>query len=62
MKKEQYEADKRGPAEKTRRAFLKKAAYSAPSLIALGELLKPKTLHADGTGGPEGPPGDWNPW
>lgn len=47
----------------TRRAFLKKAAYSAPVLMVLGQLAKPTTIHADGTGGPDGPPGDgWATW
>jgi len=40
-----------------RRAFLKKAAYSTPMLIVLGNLTLPRPLYADGTGGPPGPPG-----
>ena len=46
----------------SRRGFLKKAAYSAPVLMTMGQLVKPTNIHADGTGGPEGPPsGGWNP-
>ncbi len=47
--------------EISRRSFLKRSAYSAPVLIAMGQLAKPTLTHADGTGGPEGPPGGWNP-
>ena len=43
----------------TRRKFLKKAVYSAPALISLGELTLPKTAHADYSGGPDGPPIDF---
>ncbi|RRS30825.1 MAG: hypothetical protein P794_05435 [Epsilonproteobacteria bacterium (ex Lamellibrachia satsuma)] len=44
-----------------RRSFLKKAAYSAPALITLGQLAKPSKVHADGSHGPSGPPDDgWN--
>jgi hypothetical protein len=42
----------------TRRTFLKKAVYSAPVLIALGQLAKPSKAQAD-SGGPSGPPGGW---
>lgn len=42
----------------SRRNFIKKAAYTAPTLIALGYLTKPDMIHADGTGGPDGPPLD----
>ncbi len=41
---------------KDRRKFLKKV-YKAPALILLGQFVKP--VYADGTGGPEGPPGDF---
>ncbi len=47
--------------EISRRSFLKRSAYSAPVLMAMGQLAKPTLTHADGTGGPEGPPGGWNP-
>ncbi len=44
----------------TRRSFLKKTAYSAPVVIALGQLVKPSNAHADKTGGPpEAPFGGW---
>jgi len=39
-----------------RRNFLKKAAYSAPVLLALGQLAHPTKAEAD-SGGPVGPPG-----
>jgi len=42
--------------ESNRRKFLKKAAYSAPVLLALGQLAKPTKAQAD-SGGPSGPPG-----
>lgn len=41
----------------SRRIFLKKIAYSAPTIIIIGELLKPQSAHADYSGGPVGPPG-----
>jgi hypothetical protein len=48
---------------KARRSFLKKAAYSAPSLLILGQLSKPEPAHADASGGPPPPPGGggWQP-
>lgn len=45
----------------SRRTFMKKVAYTAPTLITLGYLSKAELIHADGTGGPDGPPGGWNP-
>jgi hypothetical protein len=49
----------------SRRSFLKKTAYSAPVLMAMGQLAKPTFLQADGSGstvsGPSGPPTGWNP-
>ena len=38
-----------------RRDFLKKAAYSAPVLLTLGQLVKPTKAEAD-SGNPAGPP------
>ena len=38
-----------------RREFLKKAAYSAPVLLVLGQLTKPTKAEAD-SGDPTGPP------
>lgn len=57
---ERVEKEQRGIS---RRSFLKRSAYTAPVLIAMGQLAKPTLVHADGTGGPDGPPtGDgWNP-
>ena len=39
----------------TRRSFLKKSVYAAPTLIALGQLVKPKNAKA-GFGGPPSDP------
>jgi hypothetical protein len=39
-----------------RRTFLKKAAWSAPTVIAMGALLKPTKARA-GFGGPPSDPG-----
>ena len=45
----------------SRRAFMKKAAYSAPVLMTLGQLVKPEKASADSR--VSGPPDDgWNPW
>ena len=41
----------------SRRQFLKKAVYSAPVLMAMGQLLKPTHLQADSTVPP--PPPVW---
>ena len=45
----------------SRRIFLKKAVYSAPALVAMGQLVKPVNAHADTSGDPAGSPGGWNP-
>jgi len=46
----------------SRRDLFKKVAWSVPVLTAMGQLVKPEKLHADGTGGPPPPPGGgWNP-
>lgn len=34
-------------SKSSRRTFLKKAAYSAPVLVGMGQLIKPTSLHAD---------------
>ena len=39
----------------SRRKFLKKTAYTAPSLLVLGKLLEPTSLVAAGLPGPSGP-------
>ena len=48
--------------EKERRAFMKKVAYTAPKLIVLGYLAQSDKAHADGSGGPDGPPGGIGGW
>ena len=40
----------------SRRKFLKKAAYAAPTLVVLGQLGKPESAKAD-FGGPPSDPG-----
>ena len=62
MKKEIKSEEKHQvAAENTRRKFLKKAAYSAPVLMAMGQLVKPEKASADFSS-PDGPPDDgWNP-
>ena len=42
-------------SENKRRTFLKKAAYSAPVLLVLGQLAEPTKAQAD-SGPPAGPP------
>lgn len=42
----------------SRRGFLKKSLYTAPSIVALGTLMKPENLQAGGSN-PPGPPGGW---
>ena len=57
MKKNKDMQDQNRKQKQTdRRAFLKKAAYSAPVLMAMGQLAKPTLAHADASGGPLGPP------
>ena len=62
-KKENVLDTKQKKTELSRRGFLKKSAYSAPVLMAMGNLVKPTSAHADYSHGPEGPPNKgWNPW
>ena len=66
MKREIKSEEKhQGATENTRRKFLKKAAYSAPVLMAMGQLVKPYNAYADSTtaGNPanEGETGGWTP-
>ncbi len=50
------------PDKSCRRTFLKKAIYTAPALVTLGQLVNPSQAHADGSHGPSGPPRNgWNP-
>jgi len=42
--------------QKERRGFLKKTAYAAPTLIAMGTLMKPKSAKADDFGPPPSDP------
>ncbi len=54
-KQESTEASQHG-----RRSFLKKTAYAAPTLIALGGLVKPTKAQADFGGPPSDPNGNGN--
>ena len=60
MKKIDKKLESKGKSEivdtpSKRREFLKKAAYSAPVLLVLGQLAKPTKAQAD-SGDPGGPP------
>lgn len=44
--------DKKDEMQKERRSFLKKAAYSAPALIVMGQLSRPTQSKAWDTGEP----------
>ena len=61
----QKECSENKKTEISRRSFLKRTAYSAPVLMAMGQLAKPTSVSADGVGstanGPSGPPTGWNP-
>ena len=58
-KKEKQENAK--ASQQGRRSFLKKTAYAAPTLIALGGLMKPTKTQADSFGPPPSDP-DASPW
>lgn len=47
--------NKDNAVEKKRRIFLKKAVYAAPTIVALGALMKPTKTNAF-----DGPPSDPN--
>jgi len=61
----QNESFEKKKTEISRRSFLKRTAYSAPVLMAMGQLAKPTSASADGVGstanGPSGPPTGWKP-
>ena len=46
---------------KTRREFLKKAVYAAPTIVIMGTLMKPKKANA-GFGGPPSDPDGGGGW
>ena len=46
----------------SRRGFLKKTAYHAPVLIAMGQLVKPEDVHADGTQSTQSEPATHPKW
>ncbi len=49
--------EKKREKREERRTFLKKAVYSAPTLVALGTLVRPEKGHADFGGPPSDPNG-----
>ena len=52
--------EKQEESKISRRRFLKKTAYHAPVLIAMGQLVKPVDVHADSK--VDGHPNDgWTP-
>jgi len=53
------EEEVKNKMQKKRRSFLKKAVYSAPTIVAMGALLKPQRANAD-FGPPPSDPGDGN--
>ncbi len=55
------DAEKKKEAGNSRRSFLKKTVWAAPTLVVLGGLMKPQEVRADFSGDPAGPPGGWNP-
>jgi hypothetical protein len=48
--------------KESRRDFIKKALYKAPTLIVLGQFVTPNEVNADFSGGPVGPPGGGKPF
>ena len=44
------ENQEKSEMEMQRRNFLKKAVYAAPTVVALGSLVKPQKAQADGFG------------
>lgn len=46
-KKKIAPGEKQNDEHNSRREFLKKAVYTTPTLIALGSLVKPKTVYAE---------------
>jgi len=55
--------EKQKESKISRRGFLKRTAYHAPVLIAMGQLVKPENVQADGTqsydSSPDGHPNWW---
>ena len=48
---EERHIDKKDEMQKERRRFLKKTVYAAPTIIALGGMLKPNRANANEFGG-----------
>ena len=61
MKLKKNNKSKENKLKNERRTFLKRAVYTAPTLMVLGSLVKPETAAAAcGTSGPPGTPGGCN--
>ena len=58
MQKEIKDKLEKQSENKTRRAFMKKVAYVAPTLIVLGHLTHPTSAEAEFDGPPGGPSGN----
>ena len=56
------EVKKQEKKKVSRRGFLKKAAYSAPVLMVMGQLAKPENAYADGAQSSQSEPSDPPPW
>ena len=55
FKNEEKHKTTKQPEIESRRSFLKKAAYAAPTIVALGTLLKPTESEAGFGKPPSGP-------
>jgi hypothetical protein len=53
--------EKQKESKISRRGFLKRTAYHAPVLIAMGQLVKPINVQADHSGVSGHPNDGWNP-
>ncbi len=58
MRKEIEDKSKKRSEEKSRRTFIKKVVYAAPTLISLGHLTHPTSAEAAFNGPPGGPSGN----
>ena len=56
--KENYQNETHTKKQASRRGFMKKAVYAAPTLIVMGQLIKPKAAKADFGGPPSDPEGN----
>ncbi len=59
LDKNENENEIKNKMQKERRGFLKKTAYAAPTLVALGGLIKPRKANAADFGPPPSDPRGW---